>query len=148
MTSQEHLGFSNHRHLNYLFNRWLRLTIKKTSNFHINDPFLRGLQWWPVDSPHKGPIMQKISPCQDAVMIYNASFTSLRINIWLTIMMGIPWCQQSVNASCPFIQCTLWWTLARAASKDSNTCLLEHACNICLYPGAVLMYTISLWNSW
>ena len=25
-------------------------------------PFVRGIHWWPVDSPHKGPVMQKNVP--------------------------------------------------------------------------------------
>ena len=31
-------------------------------------PFVRGIHWWPVDSPHKGPVMQKTYPCCDRII--------------------------------------------------------------------------------
>ena len=30
-------------------------------------PFVRGIQWWPVDSPHKGPMIWKAFPCHVAI---------------------------------------------------------------------------------
>ena len=33
--------------------------------------FVRGIHWWPVNSPHKGPVMQKIFPFDDIIMLYN-----------------------------------------------------------------------------
>ena len=33
-------------------------------------PFVWGIHQWLVDSPHKGPIMQKAIPCLDVIMIY------------------------------------------------------------------------------
>ena len=29
--------------------------------------FVRGIHWWPMDSPHKGPVMQKMFPFDDAM---------------------------------------------------------------------------------
>ena len=29
--------------------------------------FVRGIHWWPVDSPHKGPVIQKASPYHDII---------------------------------------------------------------------------------
>ena len=31
--------------------------------------FERGIHWSPVDSPHKGPVMQKMFPCDDIIML-------------------------------------------------------------------------------
>ena len=30
--------------------------------------FVRGIHWWPVDSPHKGPVMRKMFPFDDIIM--------------------------------------------------------------------------------
>ena len=30
--------------------------------------FVRGIHWWPVDSPHKGPVMWKMLPFEDVIM--------------------------------------------------------------------------------
>ena len=30
--------------------------------------FVRGLHWWPVNSPHKGPVTRKIFPFDDVIM--------------------------------------------------------------------------------
>ena len=30
--------------------------------------FVRGIHWWPVDSPHKGPVTQKMFSCDDTIM--------------------------------------------------------------------------------
>ena len=54
MTSHERHCVWNHPQLN-LF----RLTTKKTSNVDVTGPL------WPVDSPHKGPVMLKEVPCYD-----------------------------------------------------------------------------------
>ena len=34
-------------------------------------PFVRGIHWWPVDSPHKEPLVWKEFPCHDIIMICN-----------------------------------------------------------------------------
>ena len=30
--------------------------------------FVQGIHWWPANSPHKGPVTQKISPFDDVIM--------------------------------------------------------------------------------
>ena len=30
--------------------------------------FVRGIHWWPVNSPHKGPVMRKMFPLDDVIM--------------------------------------------------------------------------------
>ena len=31
--------------------------------------FVRGIHWWPVNSPHKGPVMQKMFPFDDIILM-------------------------------------------------------------------------------
>ena len=31
--------------------------------------FVRGIHWWPVNSPHKGPVTRKLSPFDDVIML-------------------------------------------------------------------------------
>ena len=56
-------GISNHRWLNCLLNHLFKCRSKKTAK-------LRATPWrWPMDSPHKGSVTQKIFPFDDAIMI-------------------------------------------------------------------------------
>ena len=32
--------------------------------------FMREIYWWLVESPHKGPVKQKVFPCHDIIMIF------------------------------------------------------------------------------
>ena len=59
MTSYEGDGVSNHRYLDCLRNRLFRHRSKKTSRSALQ-VFVRGIQWWPKDSPHKGPVTRKM----------------------------------------------------------------------------------------
>ena len=54
----EHNGVSNHQPLNFLLNRLCRPTSNKTSK-----------RRWPVNSPHKGPVMRKMFPLDVVIMI-------------------------------------------------------------------------------
>ena len=33
-------------------------------------PLVRGIHRWPVDSPHKGPVIWKAFPCHDVIILY------------------------------------------------------------------------------
>ena len=50
------------------FNNLLRPTIIRTLLLCITGPFLRGIHWSMVDSPHNGSVMQKVFPCHAAIM--------------------------------------------------------------------------------
>ena len=54
----EHNGVSKHQPLNFLLNRLCRRTSNKTSK-----------RRWPVNSPHKGPVMRKMFPFDVDIMI-------------------------------------------------------------------------------
>ena len=60
----EHDGVSNHQPHDCLLNRLFRHRWKKTSKL----AFLRGIHWWLVNSPHKGPVTQKMFPFHDLIM--------------------------------------------------------------------------------
>ena len=46
--------------------------VQSTKEEHIKAlcfwPFVRGIHRWPVDSPHKGPVIQKAFTCHDVIM--------------------------------------------------------------------------------
>ena len=49
----------------------LRLSAKKTLKLRITGPLWgesTGHRWWPVDSPYKGPVMNKALPCYDVII--------------------------------------------------------------------------------
>ena len=60
-------GISNHQHLLYLLNCLFRCRSKKNQSSKWL-AFVRGINWWPVNSPHKGPVMRKMYPFDDVIM--------------------------------------------------------------------------------
>ena len=36
--------------------------------------FVRGIHWWPVNSPHKGPVTRKMFPFDDVIMCTNQAW--------------------------------------------------------------------------
>ena len=70
--SHQHYGVSNYCQLDYLFNGLFRTISKKTSKLSIALLALyEGNHQWSVDSPHKGPVMCKESPCHDVILFEN-----------------------------------------------------------------------------
>ena len=67
MMSHEHYVVSNHRSHNCLFNSLWGPTSKKHQSPHYW-PFVRGIQQWPVNVSHKGPIARKKIPFDDVIM--------------------------------------------------------------------------------
>ena len=70
-------GASNHLRLDCLLNRLFRRRSKKTSKLRVTG-LCEGIHRWPVDSPHKGPVTQKMFPFDDVIMIYVISSDSNR----------------------------------------------------------------------
>ena len=50
-----------------LVNNLFRLTSKKHKILHYW-PIVRGIHWWPMDSPHKGPVTRETFPYHDIMM--------------------------------------------------------------------------------
>ena len=63
----ERRGISNHQPHDCLFNRLLRRRSRKTSN-SASLAFVWGIHWWPVNSPHIGPVTRKVFPFDDVMM--------------------------------------------------------------------------------
>ena len=63
----ERNGVSNHRRLQCLLNRLFRRRWKKTSKLQRYCPLWGGIHGWPVYSPHKGPVTQKMFPFDDVI---------------------------------------------------------------------------------
>ena len=53
-----------------LLNRLYRRRSKETSKLRVTGP-CAGIHWWPVNSPHKGPVTRKIFPFDDGIMSAN-----------------------------------------------------------------------------
>ena len=48
---------------------------------------VRGIRWWLVDSPHKGPAMQKMSPFDDVIMQFpNFSGATIKVLQWISLI--------------------------------------------------------------
>ena len=65
----EHDGVSNHQPKVYF-----KVQIKENKS-SASLAFDRGLHWWLMNSPHKGPVMQKMIPFDDVIMIHIFKYT-------------------------------------------------------------------------
>ena len=65
-----HDAVSNHRRMDWLFNRLFMRRSKKTSKLRVTRSlaFKRGIHRWPVNSPHKGSVKWKMFPFDDVIM--------------------------------------------------------------------------------
>ena len=75
MTSYERHVVLNHRSFDCLFDSVGGPTSKKHQSPRYW-PFERGIHWWWVNSPHKGPVTQKKLPCDDVIMVILNSIIS------------------------------------------------------------------------
>ena len=62
--------------------------------------FVRGIHWWPVNSPHKGPVTQKMFPFDDVIMI-----TDL-INAVIEELVGT-WGNEWMKSICNVCMCLI-----------------------------------------
>ena len=71
-------GVSNHRCPDCLLNHLSRYISKKTRKLQSSASvdLVRGIHRWPVDSPHKGPITQKMFPFHDGIMMHICNISS------------------------------------------------------------------------
>ena len=65
--NNECFGVSNHRRLDCLLNRLYRHRAKKNQSSE-SLAFVRGIHWWPVDSPHKDPVTRKMFLSYNVIM--------------------------------------------------------------------------------
>ena len=72
-------GVSNHPHMDCLLNRLFSHISKKASKLRVTG-LCEGNRRWPVDSPHEGPVMQKIFPFDDIIMKFDGSMIMLFIS--------------------------------------------------------------------
>ena len=59
---------SNHQPHHCLLKRLFRHRSKKTLKLSASLAFVRGIHWWSVNSPHKGPVTRKMFPFDDVIM--------------------------------------------------------------------------------
>ena len=79
-------GVSIHQRLDCLFNHFLGADQRKQQS-SASLAFVRGIHWWPVDSPLKGPVTRKMFPFDDVIMMpVNITLVGVekqRIMYWL-----------------------------------------------------------------
>ena len=75
-------GVSNQQPLDYLLNRLFRCTSKKHQR-SASLSFVRGTHQWPVDSPHKSPVMRKMFPFYDVIIIGHFAVSHIPFLIWI-----------------------------------------------------------------
>ena len=61
MASHQVRGVSNNWQVDCLLNSLFRRRTKKLSNIRITGYFVSGIHRWPVDSPHRGPVLPESS---------------------------------------------------------------------------------------
>ena len=85
----EHEGVLRHQHHDCLLNRLFRRRStwsKKLSKLRVTG-FVRGIHRWPVNSPHKGPVIRKMFPFDDVIMPCNLVIRSTPNLLPLTISL-------------------------------------------------------------
>ena len=69
---RRHISSVMASHISRLFNNLFMLASKKASKLCIYGPLweesIGDRHRWPVDSPHKGPVMRKAFPCYEVIM--------------------------------------------------------------------------------
>ena len=53
--------------------------------------FMRGIHWWPVNSPHKGPVTWKMFPFDDVIMLQQMTFTHTLPRTFNGMLVKWPW---------------------------------------------------------
>ena len=61
-------GVSNQQPRHCLLNHLFRSTSRKHQS-SASLAFVRGIHWWPVNSPHKWPVTRKMFPSDDVIMV-------------------------------------------------------------------------------
>ena len=63
-------GVTNHQHHHCLLNRLFKAQIKEFKHqISASLVFVGGIHWWPVNSPHKGPVTRKMFPLDDVIIL-------------------------------------------------------------------------------
>ena len=71
-------GVSNHQPHDCLLKRYNTGADQRKQQSSASLAFVRGIHRWPVDSPHKGPIMQETFPFDDVIMKKSCMLTDIR----------------------------------------------------------------------
>ena len=115
-------------------------TFSLTSRKHQSPALLVLLRWnqrWLVDSPHKGPVMWKVSPCHDIILTMECC-----MKLWLGVIntetikwyiwMCHAWLVWFVQLFCR----QMWWEMVTMEKLDPKI-LFE--CHVPMFPSLVLI---------
>ena len=91
----ERNGVSNHRHVDCFLGNLLWRRSEKTAN-SASLAFVRGIQRWPVNFPHKGPVTWKCFHLMASSWIcksvsFDISFVTSLDNCWSSIALPVTW---------------------------------------------------------
>ena len=81
-------GISNHHPHGCLLN-FIQCADQRKHQSSASLAFVRGIHRWPVNSPHKGPVTQKMFPFDDVIMKYGYT--------WLTLCSVLLWYKAIVD---------------------------------------------------
>ena len=80
--------------------------------------FVRGIHWWPVDSPHKGPVMWKMLPSDDAMI-------NMAVNRQQAIVKPITNQLTDVYTFKIYLNTTWYWIPHAVTNKPGKNCTLK-----------------------
>ena len=117
-------GVSNHQPHDCFTQAFIQTQIKKHQS-SASLAFVRGIHWWPVNSPHKGPVRRKTFPFDDVIMTYSQEnisnvswvcvfypfgFRCYKMNIYIWIYIYEYMC-------CPSNQ---WWLVVNWTARSNH----------------------------
>ena len=124
----DHDGVSNHQPHGYLLSRLFRRRSKKTSKLRVNGLCV-GNSPGPVNSPHKGPVTQKIFPFDDVIM--HISFKGLMMDVLgLLTPMPVVLSHRAVRRQGQRIWFQEFWTIVDNNITFTPPTTFEHRCNL------------------
>ena len=89
-------AFQINSNLTFFFNCVFRLTSNKTSKVHITWPSVWEIRWWLVDSPHKGPVVQKAVLCVSIIIMATGTLPSTNLTSLLDYSSRVFHCIRKV----------------------------------------------------
>ena len=104
-------GISNHQPHDCLLNCISRCGSKKTSKLHVTG-LSEGIHWWPVNSPHNGPVTREMFPFECVFMwkdVLGKQSSSSRQE-----MSNHRWLLELTAFTCML---STWWVLKRISTS-------------------------------
>ena len=108
-------GISNQWCLNCLLNVWSGTDQRKHQS-PVSLAFVRGNHWWPVNSPHKGPVTRKMFPFDVVIMYMIAPMPGKRP--WKIWIRSADRCPNQTTAKSAMSAYFLWCSADETLQRD------------------------------